>query len=409
MKIIVQKFGGTSIASRDLRIRVGEIIRSTRDEGYAVVVVVSAMGRKNDAYATDTLINLVTDTNPNPAPRELDLIMACGEQISGVMLSAQLATMDIESQFLTGPQAGIVTDGNFGNAHIRYINPKKIMECLAQGIVPIVAGFQGMSEEGELNTLGRGGSDTTASALGVALNAEFIDIFTDVEGVMTADPRIVQNARLLDEVTYNEICQLARDGAKVVHPRAIEIAMQKGIPLRVRSTFTESVGTLVTNRIAGFDEPVKIVSDRLITGITYTSNIAQFKIITSQIENPRGLELKIFKSLALADISVDFINVQPEIIMFTVPVEQAGKGVEVLKNLDIMPAVEHDCAKVAIVGAAMTGIPGIMARVVEALTESDIQILQSGDSYTNIWCLVKKQNMQRAVQALHDKFELGKK
>lgn len=409
MKIIVQKFGGTSIASRDLRIRVGEIIRSTRDEGYAVVVVVSAMGRKNDAYATDTLINLVTDTNPNPAPRELDLIMACGEQISGVMLSAQLATMDIESQFLTGPQAGIVTDGNFGNAHIRYINPKKIMECLSQGIVPIVAGFQGMSEEGELNTLGRGGSDTTASALGVALNAEFIDIFTDVEGVMTADPRIVQNARLLDEVTYNEICQLARDGAKVVHPRAIEIAMQKGIPLRVRSTFTESVGTLVTNRIAGFDEPIKIVSDRLITGITYTSNIAQFKIITSQVENPRGLELKIFKSLALADISIDFINVQPEVIMFTVPVEQAEKGVEVLKNLDIMPAVEHDCAKVAIVGAAMTGIPGIMARVVEALTEADIQILQSGDSYTNIWCLVKKQNMQKAVQALHDKFELGKK
>jgi aspartate kinase len=409
LKIIVQKFGGTSIASRDLRIRVGEIIRSTRDEGYAVVVVVSAMGRKNDAYATDTLINLVTDTNPNPAPRELDLIMACGEQISGVMLSAQLATMDIESQFLTGPQAGIVTDGNFGNAHIRYINPKKIMECLSQGIVPIVAGFQGMSEEGELNTLGRGGSDTTASALGVALNAEFIDIFTDVEGVMTADPRIVQNARLLDEVTYNEICQLARDGAKVVHPRAIEIAMQKGIPLRVRSTFTESVGTLVTNRIAGFDEPIKIVSDRLITGITYTSNIAQFKIITSQVENPRGLELKIFKSLALADISIDFINVQPEVIMFTVPVEQAEKGVEVLKNLDIMPAVEHDCAKVAIVGAAMTGIPGIMARVVEALTEADIQILQSGDSYTNIWCLVKKQNMQKAVQALHDKFELGKK
>lgn len=409
MKIIVQKFGGTSIASRELRIRVGEIIRSTRDEGYAVVVVVSAMGRKNDAYATDTLINMVTDTNPNPAPRELDLIMACGEQISGVMLSTQLAMMDIESQFLTGGQAGIVTDGNFGNAHIRYVNPKKIMECLSQGIVPVVAGFQGISEEGELNTLGRGGSDTTASALGVALNAEFIDIFTDVEGVMTADPRIVQNARLLDEVTYNEICQLARDGAKVVHPRAIEIAMQKGIPLRVRSTFTESVGTLVTNRTAGFDEPIKIVSDRLITGITYTSNIAQIKIITSQVENPRGLELKIFKSLALAGISVDFINVQPEIIMFTVPVDQADKGVEVLKNLDVVPSVEHDCAKVAIVGAAMTGIPGIMARVVEALTEADIQILQSGDSYTNIWCLVKKQNMQKAVQALHDKFELGNK
>lgn len=409
MKIIVQKFGGTSIATRELRARVGNIIRSTRDEGYAVVVVVSAMGRKEDAYATDTLINMVTSTNPNPARRELDMIMACGEQISGVLLSTQLAAMDIESQFMTGAQAGIVTDGNYGNAHIRYVNPKKIMECLSQGLVPVVAGFQGVSEEGELNTLGRGGSDTTASALGVALNAEFIDIFTDVEGVMTADPRIVENARLLDEVTYNEICQLARDGAKVVHPRAIEIAMQKGIPLRVRSTFTESIGTLVTNHISGFDEQIKIVSDRLITGITYTSNIAQIKIITSKVENRRGLELKVFKSLALAGISVDFINVQPEIIMFTVPVEQADKAVQVLKNLDITPSTEHDCAKVAIVGAAMTGIPGIMAKVVEALAEADIQILQSGDSYTNIWCLVKKQHMQKAVQALHDKFELGNK
>jgi aspartate kinase len=409
VRVIVQKFGGTSIASSELRTKVSQIIRSTRDEGYAVVVVVSAMGRKNDPYATDTLINMVNEVNPNPSPRELDLIMACGEQISGVLMSTQLAAMGVQAQFLTGAQAGIVTDGNFGNAHIRYINTKKIMECLSQDIIPVVAGFQGISEEGDLNTLGRGGSDTTASALGVALNAEYIDIFTDVEGVMTADPRIVRNARLLDEVTYNEFCQLARDGAKVVHPRAIEIAMQKGIPLRVRSTFTESEGTLVTNRIAGLDQPIKIVSDRLITGITYTSNIAQFKIITTQVSRSSGLELKVFKSLALAGISVDFINVQPEIIMFTVPLEQAEKGIEVLKNLDIVPSVERDCAKVAIVGAAMTGIPGIMARVVEALTEADIQILQSGDSYTNIWCLVKKENMQKALQALHDKFELDKK
>lgn len=407
MKLVVQKFGGTSIASRDLRSKVCDIISSTRAQGYNVVVVVSAMGRKNDAYATDTFINLVKEINPCPALRELDLIMSCGELISGVLLSSQLAGMNIESQFLTGAQAGIVTDGTYGNAHIRYVNPKRILDCLAQGMVPVVAGFQGVSEDGELTTLGRGGSDTTASALGVALNAKFIDIFTDVEGVMTADPRIVQNARLLDEITYNEICQLARDGAKVVHPRAVEIAMQKGIPLRVRSTFTESEGTLVTNRIYDMDEPVKIVTDRLITGITYTSNIAQIKIISS--EHPRGLELKVFKSLALAGISVDFINVQPEVIMFTVPLEQAHKSVEVLKNMDIEPVVERDCAKVAIVGAAMTGIPGIMSKVVEALTEADIQILQSGDSYTNIWCLVNKKNMQKAVQALHDKFELGNK
>jgi aspartate kinase len=408
LKVIIQKFGGTSIATPELRARVCDIVSSTRDDGYGVVVVVSAMGRKNDAYATDTLINLVKEINPNPALREMDIIMSCGEQISGVLMASQLMARGIPSMFLSGEQAGIVTDGNYGNAHILYVNPKKVIECLENGMVPVVAGFQGKGENGELTTLGRGGSDTTASALGVALNAEYIDIFTDVEGVMTADPRIVENARLLGAVTYNEICQLARDGAKVVHPRAIEIAMQKGVPLRVRSTFTDSVGTLVSNNTGAIEQPVKIVSDRLITGITYTSNIAQVKINVNSLDVPKGLELKVFKSLALAGISVDFITVQPQAIMFTVPADSAQKSMEVLKNLDILPEIEYECAKVAIVGAAMTGIPGIMAKVIEALTEADIPILQSGDSYTNIWCLVKAEHMKRAVQALHDKFELWK-
>jgi aspartate kinase len=409
LRIIVQKFGGTSLATPKLRSRVCDIVTTSRDEGIGMVVVVSAMGRKNDAYATDTLINLMKSTNPCPPARELDILMSCGETISGVLLTSQFCARDIPAIFLSGEQAGIITDGNYGDAHILYVDPQKIQEHLEAGRVVVVAGFQGIAENGEHTTLGRGGSDTTASALGVALNAEYIDIFTDVEGVMTADPRIVKDARLLDAITYNEICQLAREGAKVVHPRAIEIAMQKSIPLRVRCTFTDSLGTMVANQMPGTDNRLRIIADRLITGITYTSNIAQIRINTGSLDDPRGIELKVFKSMALADISVDFITVHPESIRFTVNIEQANKAAEVLKNLDLIPDIEVNCAKVAIVGAAMTGIPGVMSKVVEALTENDITILQSGDSYTNIWCLVKREHMEKAVQALHDKFELGNK
>lgn len=408
MKIIIQKFGGTSLATLELRKRVCDIIAAAKKDDTGVVVVVSAMGREGDFYATDTFINMVREVNPSPDARELDLIMACGEIISGVLLASQLTFRGIKAKFFTGQQAGIITDSTHGDAHILYVNPKHIISCLQAGIVPVVAGFQGVDEKGEITTLGRGGSDTTAAALGVALSAEVIDIFTDVEGVMTADPRIVENARLLNAITYNEICQLAREGAKVIHPRAVEIAMQRGIPLRVRSTFSDNNGTLVTNITPGTLDTVRLITDNLITGVTHTSNIAQFKIDISQVQDKKGCELKIFKSLALAGISVDFINIQPEVILFTVQAENTGKAVEVLKNIDIYPDVELNCAKVAVVGAAMTGIPGVMAKVVEALSENDIPILQSGDSYTNIWCLVKREHMEKAVKALHDKFELGK-
>lgn len=371
--------------------------------------MVSAMGRINDPYATDTFVNLMKEMNPNPAPRELDLIMSCGELISAALLASQLSGIGLPARCLTGEQAGLITDGNYGNAHIQYVNPRNIMACLEDGFVPIVTGFQGVSENGELTTLGRGGSDTTASALGVALNAEVIDIFTDVEGVMTADPRIVDNARLLDSITYNEICQLARDGAKVIHPRAIEIAMQGNIPLRVRSTFSDSPGTWVSNQPAGSQKEVRIIRDRLIAGITYTSNLAQLKVKNSAGSHGSSLELKVFSTLAREQISVDFINVQPELISFTVTGNMAKKAVEILQSIDIYPDMEHNCAKVAVVGAAMTGIPGVMARVVEALNQRGIPILQSGDSYTNIWCLVKKEHMEEAVKALHDQFDLGNK
>jgi len=407
LRILVQKFGGTSLATTELRSRVCDIVAANQQAGYAPVVVVSAMGRESAAYATDTLINLVKEVNPDPLPRELDILLSCGETICGVLLANQLTAQGIPATFLSGEQAGIVTDGNYGNAHIRFVNPQKLLDCLEKGLVAVVAGFQGIGENGDLTTLGRGGSDTTASALGVALNAEFIDIYTDVEGVMTADPRIVENARLLDSINYNEICQLARDGAKVVHPRAIEIAMQKGIPVRIRSTFSDSVGTMVSNQAYIIDEPVKIISDRLITGITYTSNISQIKISMNGLDNKNIIELKVFQAMAEAGISVDFITVQPEAIMFTVNSDKAMKTEGVLRNLELIPDIEFNCAKVAIVGAAMTGIPGIMYKVVEALSDHDIPILQSGDSYTNIWCLVKQEDMKKAVRALHDKFELG--
>ena len=407
MGITVQKFGGSSLANREQRDRVCHLVKQTLALGSSVVIVVSAMGRRQDPYATDTLIQLVKDVNPHATAREMDIIMSCGEIISGVVLAAQLTSSGIPARFLTGEQAGIVTDGVFNNAHIQYINPRNIIACLEEGLVPVVAGFQGKAENGEWTTLGRGGSDTTASALGVALHAEVIEIFTDVEGIMTADPRIVDNARLLDAITYNEICQLARDGAKVIHPRAVEIAMQSGVPLRVRSTFSDSAGTLITNQNHGLQESVRIIRDRLIAGITYTSNIAQIKINISSLKDKKRIELKVFQTLAEQGISIDFISVQPDLIMFTIPTDDSAHTINVLKNIGLDPALEMRCAKVAVVGAAMTGIPGVMARVVEALTDNNIPILQSGDSYTNIWCLVKSEHMEKAVKALHDKFELG--
>lgn len=315
MRTIVQKFGGTSLDTAELRARVSDIIYTAINDGYYVAVVVSAMGRKNDPYSTDSLINLVKQININPDIVELDTLMSCGETISGIVLSNLLKANGIASRFLNAEQAGIITDNNHGNAHILYVNSENILKCFEQGITPVIAGFQGINEKGQITTLGRGGSDTTASAVAVALNADYIDIYTDVEGVMTADPRIVKDARLLKLITYNEICQLAREGAKVLHPRAVEIAMQKAIPIRVRSTKSDKTGTIVANHYPTTDDLVNIIRDRLITGITYTSDIVQFKILKYKLINKvalgtdhstdlardlpwgsKNIELKIFKS-----------------------------------------------------------------------------------------------------------------
>lgn len=405
MRFIIQKFGGTSVATPELRERVAGKIIAAKEEGYLPVVVVSAMGRAGDPYATDTLINFARQAHRDLSAREMDLLMSCGEIISGVTMAGVLQKAGHPAVFLTGAQAGIITDNTFSEARILKVKPENILKQAKEGRIVIVAGFQGVTEDGEITTLGRGGSDTTAAALGVALNAAYVDIYTDVEGIMTADPRIVSGAQALEKVTYDEICQLAHEGAKVVHPRAVEIVMQKNIPLRVRSTFSDTPGTLVTSSGEVYQGTVDITRDRTITGITQIPNLVQFKVATPE-RGAQGLaqQRRLFKSLALSGISLDFINVYPEEVVFTVREEVWQKAAQILENAGYTTKTTPDCAKVAAVGAGMTGVPGVMAGIVEALTREDIQILQANDSYTTIWVLVKREDMEKAVRALHRQF-----
>ncbi len=404
MSFIVLKFGGTSLIDDEMRKRVAAKVLKVREEGYSPVVVVSAIGRKGDPYATDTLLSLAGINGIEFLPRESDLLMSCGEIIAGVVMTATIQKNGCPAVFITGAQAGIITNSDYNNARILKVNPEYIIKLAQEGKVVIVAGFQGVTEEGEITTLGRGGSDTTAAALGVALNAERVDIYTDVDGIMTADPRIVSDARPLKVITYNEICQLAREGARVIHPRAVEIAMQKNIPLRIRCTFSDAPGTLVTSCGEAHKGAIDITGDRTITGITHIHDIARIRVNTDLGADTPDFQNKIFAALAHALISVDFINVSPEAVLFTVNSAFVAKTVRIIENLGVCPEVLPDCAKVAAVGAAMTGVPGVMANIVEALARENIQILQSADSYTTIWVLVKKEDMEKSIRALHCQF-----
>ncbi len=407
MKFIIQKFGGTSLVDDEMRAKVADKVIVARQEGYSPVVVVSAIGRMGEPYATDTLLSFAQGNNNELSPRESDLLMSCGEIISGVILTATIQRAGYPAVFLTGMQAGIITDKSYSNARILKVDPENIIRYAREGKIVVVAGFQGVTEDGEVTTLGRGGSDTTAAALGVALDAARVDIYTDVEGIMTADPRIVSEAKPLDVVTYNEICQLAHEGAKVVQPRAVEIAMQKGIPLRIKCTFSDAPGTLVTSHGEVYKGTIDITRDRTITGITHIQDITQLKVLTKCTTNVTGFQKRVFKALALAGISIDFINVHPEAVFLTVKNSVVSRAVQVLENMGINPEVLTDCAKVAAVGAGMTGVPGVMAGIVEALAGENIQILQSADSYTTIWVLVKKEDMEKSIRALHRQFGLS--
>ncbi|MDR3563556.1 MAG: aspartate kinase [Negativicutes bacterium] len=405
MRIIVQKFGGTSVASPEVRALVAKKIIQARDQGFTPVVVVSAMGRKGESYATDTLIELARSTYRQIEPRELDQIMYCGEMISAVVMTGVLQAAGLEAVMLTGGQAGITTDHNFNNARILKVDPSRILSHLKLGRVPVVCGFQGITADGEFTTLGRGGSDTTASALGAALDAEMVEIYTDVEGIMTADPRIVKDAKILELISYSEVSQLAHQGAKVIHPRAVEIVMQKNIPLVVKSTFSDAPGTLITNITREGSEEAT-VTDRVATGVTYLPKIAQIKINLDAAKTHTASSI-IFRTMADNGISVDLINVHPGQVMFTVAEDLAEKAVAKLNQLNYSNEVLYDCAKVSVVGGGICEVPGVMANFVEALSEIDIPILQTVDSHTSISVLVHKTDLENAVKALHKKFGLA--
>ncbi|WP_071459496.1 aspartate kinase [Bacillus massilinigeriensis] len=404
MKIIVQKFGGTSVRDDDSRAHAIKHIKQAISQGYKAVVVVSAMGRKGEPYATDTLLSLVGGSENELSKREHDLLLSCGETISSVVFTNKLLEHGISARALTGAQAGFRTNKDHTNAKIIDMKVDRLLQELESVDAVVVAGFQGIASNGDITTIGRGGSDTSAAALGAALNAEWIDIFTDVEGIMTADPRIAENARPLSIVTYTEVCNMAYQGAKVIHPRAVEIAMQSKVPIRIRSTYSDSNGTLVTSlsrNSKGSD-----IRERLVTGIAHMAKVTQIKVEAKK--DQYNLQSEVFKAMANDEISVDFINISPNAVVYTVLNEMAEKAKGILEKLGYSPQLEWDCAKVSVVGGGIAGVPGVASKIVTALSEKGIRILQSADSHTTIWVLVKEKDLVTAVNALHDAFELEK-
>lgn len=405
MKILVQKFGGTSVGTAERRNQVVRHIIRAREAGYRPVVVVSAMGRAGDPYATDTLLQLVARGKDGTSPRELDLLMSCGEVIAAIVLVQALREQNMPARAYTGAQAGIVTDNHFGCARIIEVKPERIREAIREEVVPVVAGFQGQTQDGEITTLGRGGSDTTAAALGVALQAELVEIFTDVDGIMTADPRIEPQARILETVTYREIAEMAHLGARIIHPRAVEIAMEGHIPIRIRATGSSSPGTLICDGGSG---SVEIKGDKVVTGIAHVGGMAQVKIETTADFNESQLALGIFQTLAQAGISLDMIYVSPHLISFIVESYEVKRVRALLNRFPVEVGIKTELAKVSAVGAGMRGVPGVMARVIRALHRAGVNIYQTTDSHANISCLVRESDLEKAVQALHRQFELGR-
>lgn len=408
MKILVQKFGGTSVATVDKRKQAVAKIREARERGYHPVAVVSAMGRQGEPYATDTLITCVREEREEIERRELALLLNCGEIISAVFMAQSLAAAGIQAMAFTGGQSGILTEQRYDNARILEINPEQIIKCLEENKIAVVAGFQGISRDGEFTTLGRGGSDITAAALGVALKAEEVEIFTDVDGVMTADPRVVPQARPVRVMTYNEVCEMAHLGAKVIHPRAVEIAREGRVPLRIRSTFSGGEGTLITDTHA-YTPPggVEIRGDKTVTGLAYIGEMARIELTSGEDLNQSGRILDVFLLLAEAGISLDMIQVSPRTISFIIKEAHYRRALSLLEKTGLKINAATGFAKVAVAGAGMRGVPGVMARVVQGLTKARAPVFQTTDSHTSIACLVRKEDLPRALLALHEEFGLS--
>ena len=398
MKVLIQKFGGTSVSTEENRKKVIGKVKSAIKDGYSPVLVVSAMGRKGEPYATDTLLSLIGEKFKKTNKLAQDLLMCCGETISSVVMSNDLYKAGIDAMPLTGRQAGILTDNNFTDASCIDVEPEKILEIISQGRVPVVTGFQGATENGYLTTLGRGGSDTTASILGVALKDSAIEIYTDVDGIMTADPRIVESANLIDVISYNEVFQLADKGATVIHPKAVEIAMQGNVPILIKNTMSNCKGTLINN----FGDKS---NDKIMTGITSQKNRIQVSIEAS--ENKGNDKYRNVLDLVAANkISLDLINIFPSEQIFTINDKDKNVLVDVLNNAKLKYTLIEHCSKIAVIGSGMKGIPGVMAKIIKALSDNNIEVLQTADSHMTIWCLVNSKNEKEAINVLHKTFKL---
>lgn len=407
MKLLVQKFGGTSVAFQDRRELVVNKVENALNNGYFPIVVASAIGRSGDPYATDTLINLANSVGIKGSPREMDMLMSCGEIISCVVLANTIKKRGYDCRVLTGGQAGIITDECYGDAEVIRVEPKQIYECIENEVIPIIAGFQGRTENGEITTLGRGGSDVTGSIIGEALNAEAVEIYTDVEGIMTADPRIVADALVMNTIYYNEVFQMAEYGSKVIHPRAVEVAMRSNIPLLIKNTMSESAGTLVTNcdksRSYRHDK-----HDKLLTAIAHVGGRVRVSILFDGSAGEYENDDLLFNTIASMGISIDMININPDFKLFIIEDSNLDKLEKILNKYGFKYELKTDCCKVTIIGNKMRGVPGVMAKAISALSRQNIEVLQTSDSHTTISCLIDSAFTNAAVNALHKEFELGK-
>jgi aspartate kinase len=398
LKVIIQKFGGTSVSTEERRNQVVSKVKKAIEDGFMPVVVVSAMGRKGEPYATDTLLSLIDNNYKKGNLQGTDMLMCCGEIISAVIMSNELNNSGIYAIPLTGGQAGIITDDNYSESKVTYVNTNKIMEYLRKGIVPVITGFQGMTKEGFFTTLGRGGSDTSACILGANLKAEAIEIYTDVDGMMTADPRIVEKASIIQSISYEEVFQLANEGAKVIHPLAVSFAKESNIPIYIKNTMSNSNGTLINNKVLQNHS-------KNISGITSSNNRVQITIKLSKNKNSNYRSL--LEKIAEKNISLDLINIFPTEQIFTIDSKVQEVLEMLLKELNINYKIRENCSKIAIVGIGMMGVPGIMAKVINTLRNANIDILQTADSNTTIWCLIDGENLGKALNLLHEVFMIN--
>ena len=399
MSTIVQKYGGTSVSKEDSRIKIAKNAVELSKAGNKVVIVVSAMGRKGEPYATDTLIDFFKGINNVSGNHNLDLLMSCGENISSAIMANTIESFGKKAIALTGFQSGIITNDNFGDAKVIKVDPKNILEYLNKEYIVVVTGFQGVTEHGLITTLGRGGSDTTAAIIGEAIDADSIEIFTDVDGVMTADPRLVKNAKILKEIGYDEMYQMAVDGAKVVDSKAIAVAKRGNKPLIIKNTFNdENNGTVIWGNYGDFKD-----IDKIFTAITSKDNVFQ---IVVKIDYDDSRNLMFLDELEKMEIATEMINFFEDKKIFAFSNSYIEKVLNTVNKLGLEYDILENCSKVTAVGHNINGKALAIKKLLLSLSDNDIDILQTSDSRNTISCLIRKNNLEKAINILHDEFEL---